>query len=1244
MRKLLCIIMTAAVLLGLFSPAVSALSIGTEVDVPMTMTAFSCNAADELKIIVSDYDGFLSYCSSELKKGNTEINIEKFNYPYNSESTKLLTYFINYILVDCNIVNAYTYTYSGSKILKFKIKTEYTQSQIVSMVNAMTTAINQLTNDIKNLSDVEKALVLHDRLIQRCSYQQIKQSDGKYSTLDYTTYGSLIVHISVCAGYAKAYKALLNKLGVECYVVTSETMNHAWNVVVINGKRYHVDCTWDGDNTTYAYGRVSHKNFLRSTAGIIATGHKADDFDTTPVDTTYDSGWFWSSITSYGIQCIKNTLYVPKYISKEGTYLMTVKNLQIADKVCQMASYNKTACDSTYYYYNTSHDIRKVNVSTGATTVIYSNTEYLAGIRILDNKLYIDTGSTSKYSNEYRETHLVVLSLPLKYKVTLSETTTVKSLEPGQTYGYLPTLSKEGYEFKGWIDESGNIVKSSSVFSYTKDITIRPYWKEILHLRDDADAKLDSDNDLLIIPDFCDVAALFKSGTVTFSGEIATGAKVKVNNETLTIVLIGDLNGDGLRDGRDAVLDSCVSHGILNAGNYDIAYVTAAEITGDSIIDEKDFRILINNGLKLDNNINISDAAGIDYAFYVPETVYLEPSENASVFSFYVDYDTSANGLGLRTGENTEGNILFVNRDADLIESITCSGADVSFSVTSSDTSCLETKILSGTLANPIKEYETSVITWEVRYISGGVSHIARAYSTCYAPLAGNDSAIAAGGFAQTSKNITWMHSAMSITSSVWATGLNSIAGGESGYKFSPNGNYPYTSAAGTYSLAVDGKGMNTKSNTSHGVSSSVSAESGTGYLTVDTSRYTDINQIPGFRFGMDINNVTNDNEPASQYVEINSKRVFDCENQIAGEMSGYRVYDSAESGNNYSLPVDTTLKSFNITGFASCGGFSRTDSVTGKLYIDINCVNKALLRSKYNGTLKTILMQGADEKAEGYESYFRIIRFAQSVLGNPSSDKDDIDHAVDLLDYIDKDLSSLRDLKTITQNHVKVYENNGAMQIKDVHSRLLVFVQDESIDCQKMNFTGYTYMGYKNGFDLSDIENPDENESFTVNSGNDNSIYTFYYRANRYYVGFSGNAATSGSMTDQEFIYDIPQRLKSNEFSRSHTVAYDYDGASSGNTVTQDTAVSLFNGWSLYSYSSSVYGNNDIVLNLRTDDLGRRTLYAKWNLGSVTLPTPKKTGYTFAGWYNGSTRVGAGGDLYKPSSDVTLTAKWTAV
>ena len=158
-----------------------------------------------------------------------------------------------------------------------------------------------------------------------------------------------------------------------------------------------------------------------------------------------------------------------------------------------------------------------------------------------------------------------------------------------------------------------------------------------------------------------------------------------------------------------------------------------------------------------------------------------------------------------------------------------------------------------------------------------------------------------------------------------------------------------------------------------------------------------------------------------------------------------------------------------------------------------------------------------------------------------------------------------------------------------------------------------------------------------------ENKTLYAHWTPNVYTVRFNGNGATSGSMSNQTFTYDVAQNLTANAFKRAYTVSYNYNGATGGNSASSTTATSTFNGWATSASGAKVYNDKQNVKNLT--DSGTYNLYANWTVGTITLPTPTKTGSTFGGWYTNSSLTnyaGSGGAKYTPSANITLYAKWT--
>ncbi len=180
--------------------------------------------------------------------------------------------------------------------------------------NAAVSGADRLLEGIEgnnSLSDVEKALLLHDRIATFCEYDVINLDNDTLPDEAFNMYGVLGKGVAVCMGYALAYDYLLERAGIESQYCSSEKLVHAWNIVYINNKPYHVDITWD-DVTNDVSGQVFHDNFLRSTEGIKSTGHTygvlgRTDYITTPKDTTYDNYFWQDSITSF--QYVNDNVY-----------------------------------------------------------------------------------------------------------------------------------------------------------------------------------------------------------------------------------------------------------------------------------------------------------------------------------------------------------------------------------------------------------------------------------------------------------------------------------------------------------------------------------------------------------------------------------------------------------------------------------------------------------------------------------------------------------------------------------------------------------------------------------------------------------------------------------------------------------------------------------------------------------------------------------------------------------------------
>ncbi|MGN1478835.1 MAG: PHP domain-containing protein, partial [Acutalibacteraceae bacterium] len=440
---------------------------------------------------------------------------------------------------------------------------------------------------------------------------------------------------------------------------------------------------------------------------------------------------------------------------------------------------------------------------------------------------------------------------------------------------------------------------------------------------------------------------------------------------------------------------------VLDPGDYTYIASRPGYLTTDPIpftVTQSD----IDNAVKREIDVTLEkDSEAVFTYFYVPETIYLNPSD-MKTFDSYVDRANEEDGA-LNSSISKTGNIFFSRdgaTDIKLSYEVVEGGSLSSMTVSnvSSASSTLSTTITAGSLSSALTSDSHALIKWTASYKYNSKTFTSYSYTYVYAPLTGTSSAAAAGGFAETAKNLSWLHTTMNITATVWLTGVHSVSGGSAAYKYAPYGGPAVVDTSGVNSITATGVGMGTASDSSNGGSKTVNPTGGQGNLTIDTSRYNNFNQIPLLSVGLDINSAVECDSTSSDTVQSVSfgDTVLYSVNTRADLLTGKRVFasDNTDASKDIDVPISTSQSSITITGQAAGYKSSRVDKVVGTVTLNLSYVNKTDLRQQYENAIKLAYQSDWFTDSTDYNNYIDSIKNAATVLGNPASSAAEIDAA----------------------------------------------------------------------------------------------------------------------------------------------------------------------------------------------------------------------------------------------------------
>ena len=159
-----------------------------------------------------------------------------------------------------------------------KFKFEYSVSQ--EDARTIMSTIHSIKQEAEGKNDYEKVKIIHDWIVNNTRYAYDEYKSGNYQ-IDKNITAFMPISIfkygkGVCQAYAETFDLLAKEVVLQSILISGEGYSyeswggHAWNLVNVDGKLYHIDTTWDDpvssdgqDDLYYHYFLIDDEQMMR---------------------------------------------------------------------------------------------------------------------------------------------------------------------------------------------------------------------------------------------------------------------------------------------------------------------------------------------------------------------------------------------------------------------------------------------------------------------------------------------------------------------------------------------------------------------------------------------------------------------------------------------------------------------------------------------------------------------------------------------------------------------------------------------------------------------------------------------------------------------------------------------------------------------------------------------------------------------------------------------------------------------